>query len=558
MRYINYARRSSNEKSSKQVASIDDQLKDTRRLAAERDLDVVEELTESRTAKEPGRPVFNRMIEKIRRGDADAIVCWKLDRLSRNPIDAATLRWMMTKGQLKEIHTPHQVYRAEDNALITAVESAMAEQYIADLRRNVERGMRSKCEKGGFPLMVPSGYKNERLTREVEVDDERFPLLRRAWELLLNGSHTIPQIHDTLVNVWGYRGRVMKCNPKGVLTLSALYNIFRNPFYKGSYTFMGTVYTHKYPRMVSPTEWQRGQEIISQRAHKSRKSARTHGELKSLDYEGHMDCQKVARPAMTYTGLMTCATCGFLVTAEKSKGHVYYHCNAKQDTCTKRGMREEAIEREIDALLESITLPPQFETLALEILHDMQSEEAARKQVVEDARRKTGQNIGRQKEALLSLYLQGHLEAEEYASKKRELSQQEADFKIEDGGVERALSEADETIVNVLHFVSQARSLFAESQAEIKRGIAKNLAEIYLFNNGTLEITLNPLFASVRYEWRGLPLPPESIEPEKRGSYKFKKALSGPDIQRWCTFLEEYRTFILLNHYHLPKKKTTD
>ena len=111
MRYINYARRSSDETSRKQVQSIEDQLQDTRRLAHERNLNVVEELTESRSAKEPGRPLFNKMVAGIQRGQADAILCWKLDRLTRNPIDAATLRW--AESVLVAAETERGVFRFE-------------------------------------------------------------------------------------------------------------------------------------------------------------------------------------------------------------------------------------------------------------------------------------------------------------------------------------------------------------------------------------------------------------------------------------------------------------
>jgi hypothetical protein len=58
MRYILYARKSS-ESEDRQVQSVDDQLRVLRDLARRERLTVVAELTESRSAKDPGkRPVF--------------------------------------------------------------------------------------------------------------------------------------------------------------------------------------------------------------------------------------------------------------------------------------------------------------------------------------------------------------------------------------------------------------------------------------------------------------------------------------------------------------------
>ena len=55
MRYIQYARRSSDEHSHKQLQSIQGQEADLVRLVSDLGLNVVEKLEESRTAKMPGR-----------------------------------------------------------------------------------------------------------------------------------------------------------------------------------------------------------------------------------------------------------------------------------------------------------------------------------------------------------------------------------------------------------------------------------------------------------------------------------------------------------------------
>lgn len=69
------------------MASIDSQIRELKELASEYNADIIEILTESKSAKEPGSPVFNQMLAKLRRGEADGILCWKLNRLARNPID---------------------------------------------------------------------------------------------------------------------------------------------------------------------------------------------------------------------------------------------------------------------------------------------------------------------------------------------------------------------------------------------------------------------------------------------------------------------------------------
>ena len=67
MKYFLYARKSTDE-DDKQLLSIDAQLVELREHASKESLSVVREFVESRTAKMPGRPVFNAMMREIERG----------------------------------------------------------------------------------------------------------------------------------------------------------------------------------------------------------------------------------------------------------------------------------------------------------------------------------------------------------------------------------------------------------------------------------------------------------------------------------------------------------
>ena len=94
MRYFLYARKSTDVED-KQVLSIEAQLAELRALAKREGLEIAVEFTESRTAKVPGRPVFNDMMNRVQRGEAQGIICWKLDRLARNPVDDGLVRWLL-------------------------------------------------------------------------------------------------------------------------------------------------------------------------------------------------------------------------------------------------------------------------------------------------------------------------------------------------------------------------------------------------------------------------------------------------------------------------------
>src|SRR4051812_19253161 len=95
-RYIIYVRKSTDE-TKRQLLSLDAQTRELRAMATRERLHVVDFIEESRTAKEPGRPLFNRMLDRIERGEADGILVWDIDRLYRNPADEGRVRWMLQR-----------------------------------------------------------------------------------------------------------------------------------------------------------------------------------------------------------------------------------------------------------------------------------------------------------------------------------------------------------------------------------------------------------------------------------------------------------------------------
>ena len=104
IKYFLYARKSS-EAEDRQAASIDAQKDELLKIAEEQGLAIVEVLTESQSAKKPGRPVFNKMLERIYKGEANGIICWKLDRLARNPVDGGQISWMLQQSAIAQIVT---------------------------------------------------------------------------------------------------------------------------------------------------------------------------------------------------------------------------------------------------------------------------------------------------------------------------------------------------------------------------------------------------------------------------------------------------------------------
>src|SRR3989338_1603113 len=117
MKYFLYARKSTDVED-KQVLSIDAQLAELQALAKREQLSVVEVFVEKRSAKMPGRPMFGEMMVRIQKGEAQGIVCWKIDRLARNPVDGGQIQWLLQNGTIAHIQTHDRAYYPAHNLIL--------------------------------------------------------------------------------------------------------------------------------------------------------------------------------------------------------------------------------------------------------------------------------------------------------------------------------------------------------------------------------------------------------------------------------------------------------
>ena len=98
MRYFLYCRKST-EDEDRQVMSIESQRRELERAFADKDgIEIVRFFEESKSAKDPGRPVFAEMLARLEKGEADGIAAWAPDRLARNSIDGGRVIYMLDSG----------------------------------------------------------------------------------------------------------------------------------------------------------------------------------------------------------------------------------------------------------------------------------------------------------------------------------------------------------------------------------------------------------------------------------------------------------------------------
>ena len=472
MKYFLYCRKSS-EDEDRQVLSIESQTRElARQFPPTRDIEIVELLQESMSAKAPGRPIFNAMLRRIEKREADGIIAWHPDRLARNSVDGGRIIYLLDKKVLKDMK--FATFTFENNPqgkFMLSIIFGYSKYYVDSLSENVRRGNRTKAENGWRPNFAPIGYLNDRATKTIVEDPERFPLVHRLWEVMLTGVYSVGQIWEIATYEWGLRTKKRRRIGGGPLAKSALYRLFTNPFYAGVLEWEGKTYPGKHTPIVTLDEYERVQELLGLR---SKPRAKTHD--------------------FAYTGMIRCGECGLMVTAEahvNRQGHhyTYYRCTKKRldYRCHQPYLGLAKLDQQILNFLREISIPDDLHRWALAWLARLDAtraeDHAARRSSLEQSQ----VAVQRELENLTKLRLRDLITDEEFVKQRHEL--QRDDLRITQnlaaaGSVDGWLEPAK----MFLSISNRASKWFAEGDNAKRRLILHSVGSNLVLRNKSLNI----------------------------------------------------------------------
>ena len=461
MKFIAYCRKSTDTED-KQVLSLESQVTELKEIAQKEGLEIVTILEESRSAKEPGRPVFNDMLAMIARGEADAILCWKVDRLTRNPVDGGQIQWLLQKGLISCIKTFERSYYPSDNVLLMSIEQAMATQYVRDLGTLVKRGNRAKLARGEWPNHAPFGYLNDKATKLVKPDKKYAPYVARAYELYATGGYSIMEVADILYQEGLRTSRGTKVGK------SQVHRFFINPFYYGVMERDGKFYEGKHEPIVTKALFDQAQDVLY---------GRLHPKFKKHFYSAR--------------GFLRCASCDCALTADTQKGFQYYYCTNGKGVCEQH--RTYLRSEKVDALLSDMFNVLKFDADFIELSAE------AYKAKNEDKMAYTKSSLDTLQNELNSLSEKESLFADSFGSKvmsktlfeakMREIENKRVEIKLqikkieEKGGVP---VDTFEQIKNVFTDGNRATEKYMQVDNQKRRGMLEKLLSNATIKNETV------------------------------------------------------------------------
>ncbi|PIR96304.1 MAG: hypothetical protein COT92_01890 [Candidatus Doudnabacteria bacterium CG10_big_fil_rev_8_21_14_0_10_42_18] len=567
-KFFLYARKSSDESSNRQIASVEIQKQEMKRVAERNGLTIVRIFEEAKTGKEPGREIFNKMIEEIQAGKCNKILCWKLDRLGRNPVDEGTVRWLLQKGIIKEIRTYDKSFFPQDHTLITSFEMGMATQYSRDLRTMSFRNIRDKIGKGWRPGFAPLGYLNDiskpRGERDIKVDPERFDLIRKGWELLLTGAYPVSKIYDDAKDKWGLRTRKTRKQGGKPFSMSQWYKIFTDPFYYGWFYYMEpdeqkddrerVLCKGSHTPMITKTEYDRGQEILGRKGKPQPKTREFSysglmrcGECGSAivaDEKNQLICSKCKYKFDRNAHKEKCPECGTLISEmenPKKLDYVYYRCSRRKNPkCTQRKyLLLQQLEAQIDIELKNMDIDEDYLKLALDYLNekkdsDIKTEETIRKSLETELENCEARLKRLNTDYTSSINLDYSLYTpEEYKERKQAISGEKQGLEEQISTVKQNCEEWLELSEKTFNFCAYARFHLANGDLQRKREILTAIGQNLTLKDRKLSIFEYEPFLIVKNTLQKIKEQNLALEPKNLRSNKRKEEVFTSSIPTW-------------------------
>lgn len=441
------------------------------------DQDQVYKITESSTKET--RKQFDQILAYIKKSDQPlALITDTVDRLQRSFRETPLLDELRKQGKL-ELHFLREGLIVDKNSnsaqlLQWDIGVLFASSYVRQLSDNVKRSKEQSIKNGEWVSKAPFGYKNVSLPsgkKTIEVDEYRAVYIVKMFELYATGNHSFQTIAQE-TNRWGIKNA--RGNP---FMPSTIEFILKNPFYYGTMLVKGELHQHIYTPLIQEGLFNRVQETMVR-----------HGKAPA-HYAG--------KPLL-FRGLVTCVSCGCMVTGYVKKGkYTYYTCSNAKGTCVKRLIKEEAmLEVVLDSLGKIQLSDGKINEIIAHLKQSFAHEQEFFKTSQEMLRRESDQLQDRISR-LVDMHLDGSIDADIYKLKLEEYKKRQREIAVEIGKHVDADEATIITAQTVLDLAKRAKELFMSSNIDEKRQLMRFVFSNFTVDDGNLLLELKEPLATL-------------------------------------------------------------
>ena len=307
------------------------------------------------SAKSADRPQLQAMLEYVKENAdrVDYVIVHKVDRLARNRDDDSDIMRVLRECGVQLVSASESIDNTPSGMLLHGIMSSIAEFYSQNLATEVKKGLGEKVKSGGTVGRAPLGYINIRRIddkgreeRTVELDPERAPLVKLAFDEYSTGNWTIADLAEHLA-ACGLTTRSTPKIPSEPINKKSLNKLLINPYYKGIIRYNGVEYEGIHESLVSEEEWEKVQQVLASHINGERTLKHPHY-LKSSIYCGECGCRMIVSNEKKANGIV----------------YPYFICGGRHSKrspdCKMKAVLIDVVEKKIEQIYDSISVPQEI------------------------------------------------------------------------------------------------------------------------------------------------------------------------------------------------------
>lgn len=465
--YFGYVRVSTAKQGEKGV-SLQEQRDAIVRYAGRNQLSTTVWFEERETAAKRGRPVFNDMLRRLRRGEAAGVIIHKIDRSARNLKDWSDLGELIDQGI--EVHFANESLdlHSRGGRLSADIQAVVAADYIRNLREESRKGFYGRIKQGIFPLPAPIGYLDKGAGKPKEPDPIAAPLIRKAFELYATGRYNLETLGTELFRL-GLRNRAgRKVSQNGFSTL------LNNPFYIGLIRLRrtGETFAGAHTPLITKSLFDRVRQVLT-------------GKFNT----------PTLRHEFLFRRMLMCRHCRYSLIGELQKGHVYYRCQSKD--CPRPCIREETADEALCQVLAPLRFDAEEKTyFKTKLSHMKVTWESQRESEIQALTLRLSQLQDRL-HRLTDAFIDGTLEKPLFEERKVTLLMERRTIEEKLSELRQNGQSGQDRITVYLELAGTAYFLYKMALPDEKRDLVKIVTSNRMVEGKNVEITLSNPFREI-------------------------------------------------------------
>ena len=449
------------------------------------------------SAKSADRPQLQAMLEYVKENAArvDYVIVHKVDRLARNRGDDVDIMRILRECGVQLVSASESIDDTPAGMLLHGIMSSIAEFYSQNLANEVRKGMNEKVKNGGTAGKAPIGYINVRRIdekgredRSVEIDEERAPLIKLAFEEYATGKWSLVTLTDYM-NACGLNTRATPRIPSNPMTRSSMEKILTNPYYKGVVVYNGIEYNGTHPKLVDPELWDAVQAMLASRVNGERTREHPHF-LKGSIYCGECGSRMIVTYAKNHAGVV----------------YPYFVCagrHNKRVPCKLKSVLIDAVERQIEQIYHRYSITPEVrEALEAQAKAAIKSE-YSKVETEMDGLKREKEKLERKRKKLMESYYSDAITVDFLKSEQTQINKQLAAIEHEINAHGVAFEAVEKNLSAALELMENCGEFYRMAPDNIKRMINQAMVKRFLISsNGNVTAELNEPYPSITEPFR--------------------------------------------------------